>query len=150
MARGYLIILGGGGILGLAYLAGALGYPWGSMAQPGPGLYPFVVGILIVISALGAGLEARVRRLRVRAVWPKGRDRWRVLAVLGSSLAYLLLLPYLGHAFNGTLVALVVLHFTGLRRWTLKIGLALGIGLGSYYLFSSVLNVPLPAGIWLD
>ncbi len=150
MGRTYLVTAITGTIVGLIYLAVALGYPWGKMAQPGPGFYPFIVGILIVISAFGVGLEAKLRRLMIEAQWPKSMDRFRLLAVLISSLAYVLLLPYVGHPFSGTMLSLLVLHFMGLPRWPVRVGLAIGIGLGSYYIFSILLGVPLPVGIWFD
>jgi hypothetical protein len=50
----------------------------------------------------------------------------------------------------GTLVSLVVLRVMGLSRWPLCIGLAIAVGLGSYYLFGKILDVPLPVGIWFD
>jgi hypothetical protein len=48
----------------------------------------------------------------------------------------------------GTLVTLAVLQIMRLQGWALKLGFSLAIGLGSYYLFSVLLGVPLPTGIW--
>lgn len=139
-----------GSVLAIGYLIAGQEYPWGKMAEPGPGVYPLAVGILMLASAVGLGLEARVRRLRLETPWPTAAQGRRVLAVLASSLAYALLLPYLGHLFMGTLVSLVVLRVMGMARWSLSIGLAVAAGLGSYYLFGRILDVPLPVGIWID
>jgi putative tricarboxylic transport membrane protein len=77
---------------------------------------------------------------------------WKPHGRLGraSGLGYALLLPYLGHPFAGTLVALIVLRVMGLPRWPLCIGIAIAVGSGSYYLFGRILDVPLPMGFWLD
>jgi hypothetical protein len=150
MGNPYSITAAVGSVLAIGYLIAGQEYPWGKMAEPGPGVYPLAVGILMLAGAVGLGLEARVRRLHLGAPWPVGAGRWRVLAVLASGLGYALLLPYLGHLFMGTLVSLIVLRVMGLPRWPLCIGLAIAVGLGSYYLFGKILDVPLPVGIWFD
>ena len=135
-------------LLAVAYLAEATRYPRGTMAQPGAGVFPLVVGALMLIAALATGVEARSRKTWEKMNWPRGWDALRVLAVLTASLGYILLLPYLGHPLGGTLVTLAVLQVMHLRGWVLKLILSLLIGLGSYYLFAVVLGVPLPTGIW--
>ena len=135
-------------LLAVAYLAEAMRYPRGTMAQPGPGLFPLAVGALMLIAALGTGLEARSRKTWEEMDWPRGLDALRVLGVLAASLGYVLLLPHLGHPVAGTLVTLAVLQMMQLRSWVVKLTLSLVIGLGSYYLFAVLLGVPLPTGIW--
>ena len=136
-------------MFGLAYIVEALSYPRGTMAQPGPGLYPLLLGALILLSSLGTGLELLFRRFEKEeaAIWPRGASGRRLLFVLAASLAYGLLLPYLGHPFIATLVTLVVLQVMGVRSWPLKITIALLIGIGSYYLFGKLLAIPLPMGV---
>lgn len=148
MRRALLAMAASGLVLALVYLAEALRYARGTLAEPGPGLYPLLVGTLLVLGSLGIGLEAVVQRAHDGVGWPEGPARWRMLALLAASLGYVILLPYLGHPLAGALVTLVVLHVMGLRRWPLKVGLALVVGLGSHYLFTVVLGVPLPVGIW--
>lgn len=135
-------------LLAVAYLAEAMRYPRGTMAQPGPGLFPLAVGALMLIAALGTGLEARSRKTWEEMDWPRGSDALRVLGVLAVSLGYVLLLPRLGHPVAATLVTLVVLQMMQFRGWVVRLTLSLVIGLGSYYLFAVLLGVPLPTGIW--
>jgi len=136
-------------LLAVAYLAEAMRYPRGTMAQPGPGLFPLAVGVLLLIVAVGSGLEVWLDGTSGDMGWPRGSDALRVLAVLATSLGYVVLLPYVGHPVAATLVTLAVLQVMHVRGWVLKVGLSLGLGLGSYYLFAVVLGVPLPAGIWV-
>ena len=135
-------------LLAVAYLAEAMRYPRGTMAQPGPGLFPLAVGALMLIAALGTGLEVRSRKRWEEMDWPRGLDALRVLGVLAASLGYVLLLPHLGHPVAATLVTLVVLQMMQFRGWVVRLTLSLVIGLGSYYLFAVLLGVPLPTGIW--
>jgi putative tricarboxylic transport membrane protein len=150
MGSAYSITAAVGSVLAIGYLIAGWDYSWGTMAEPGPGVYPLMAGLLMLAGAVGLGLEARLRRFRLDAPWPSGAGRWRVLAVLASGLGYALLLPYLGHPFAGTIVSLIVLRVMGLPRWPLCIGFAIAVGLGSYYLFAIILDVPLPVGIWFD
>lgn len=143
--RGIAII---GGVLSVVYLAMAMKYPMGSLSRPGPRVYPLFVGILLLVSSLGIGLGAKSKPASDQSEWPKGEGQWRMLAVLAASLIYVVALPYLGHLITSAGVMMVVLHVMGMRSWLLKIGLALVIGIGSLYLFSVILGVPLPRGIF--
>lgn len=146
MRRGRLTVSLLGVLLSLGYLAEALNYPLGTMAQPGPASYPLVIGALLLGASLSIGLEAYRSSSAEPAPWPLGADRRRLAAMTAASAGYVLALPLLGHLLSGTLIALVVLQVMGLPRWPLKIALALALGVGSYYLFAVVLGVPLPAG----
>ncbi len=137
-------------LLGVVYLVEATRYARGTMAEPGPGLFPLGIGALLLSAALATGLEAWSRRTWEDIDWPRGRDALRVLAVLALGLSYALLLPWLGHPVAASLITLAVLQLMRLQGWALKLGLALGLGLGSYYLFAVVLGVPLPTGLWFE
>ncbi len=136
-------------LVGLLYTAEALRYARGTAAQPGPGVYPLLVGALWLAGSVSTGLEAMLMDPGVRVEWPVGTARWRIVAIMAAVLGYAGLLPYLGHPVAATLVALVVLQVMGARDWRLKLGQALLLGLGSYYLFALVLGVPLPLGFGL-
>lgn len=140
------------GILGLIlaflYLLEGSRYPQGSMAQPGPGLYPLLLGSLLLFSASGLVLEAMFGSSEPSVAWPSGSARRRFLAVLGATLGYILLLPYLGHALAAALLTLAVLHSMGSSPWPLKIMLSFVLSLASYYLFVLLLGIPLPPGVW--
>jgi putative tricarboxylic transport membrane protein len=129
------------------YFAEALRYPRGTLATPGPGLYPLFVAALIVVGALGTVVEALKRTTTEELDWPRGMVARRVTIVLAAVIAYILLLLYLGHAISGTLSALVILRAMGMKSWPRSIGLALLAGLGSHLLFTLALDVPLPGGV---
>lgn len=135
------------GLLGLAYMVMGLGYPMGSLARPGPGIFPVFVGILLLLGCVGTGFEAISKPAPTKVDWPKGKERWRILAVISACLIYSVTLLVLGHLLSTTVVISVVLHVMGIRSWFLKIGMGLAIGLGTLYLFSNFLGVPLPKGI---
>jgi len=135
-------------VLSFLYLWGALDYSRGTMDQPGPGLYPLWVGILLVAASIGSIVANLLKPAQGELEIPKGKDLGRVLTVLGAAVAYMLLLPYAGHLLSSILLIFVVLHTMRLRSWPMKIGFTIVIALGSYYLFDILLLVPLPRGFW--
>ena len=150
MGRTLIILAITGIILSLSYIVEALHYPWGNLAQPGPGFYPLLIGILLGVGFLGTGLEAALLKSSRKVDWPRGASLGRVVAIALGGLGYVLFLPFLGHPVAGGLVTLVVLQAMNLPSWPLKIGLSLANGFGSFFLFSVLLGVPLPMGFWQD
>ncbi len=134
------------GLLALGYVADGLKYPLGTAAQPGPGIYPLLVGGLLLLASIGLGVEASTSPPQGEVDWPRSADLRRVAGIIASILGYVILLPIVGHPIVGTLATLSVLHVVGLPSRPAKFGLALALGLGSYYLFARILGVPLPAG----
>jgi hypothetical protein len=135
---GVVFLLAGGG-----FSWGALGYKFGSSAQPGPGYFPFTLGI--VLAALGliqifnsvmmAGSEQR----KV-GPWP-----WKaILWIVGGIAIFGLVLPY-----AGLLIALPLLMITTARasedfRWQESLLSALVVTLGSWLLFVRILKLEIP------
>lgn len=148
--RALLVTSGVATLVSVLYLVEGIRYPWGTAAQPGPAVYLLPVGLLLLIGSLGVGIEALLQKPTEVVQWPDARGTRRVLAILAAVAAYMLLLPNLGHPLSGALVVLVVLQVMRLPNWPLKIGLALLVGLGSYYVFAVLLGVPLPRGMWFD
>jgi putative tricarboxylic transport membrane protein len=134
-------------VLSLLYLGGALAYPRGTMDQPGPGLYPLFVGVLLVTASIGSIVTDLLNPAPGVLEIPKGTDLGRVLTVLGGAVAYVLLLPFAGHLLSSILMVFIVLQAMGLTSWPMKIGFTIVIALGSYYLFDILLMVPLPPGL---
>ncbi len=148
MRRAHLILSAAGTAVTGIYVFESLRYPWGTLAQPGPGFYPTLIGILLGVGFLGTGIEAAITGPAGKAGWPRGISLGRVLAIAAGGLGYVFLLPRVGHPIAGGLVTLVVLQAMNLPSWPLKIGLSAANGCGSFLLFSTVLGVPLPLGPW--
>ncbi|MEF7613993.1 tripartite tricarboxylate transporter TctB family protein [Aquincola sp. MAHUQ-54] len=92
-------------VVGIAFAWGATSYSFGSSARPGPGYFPFGLGILMAI--LGAFVLFQSLTIETETGDPIGRWAWKPLAiVVGSVAAFGWLLPHLG-----MFVALPVLVF---------------------------------------
>ncbi len=139
-------------LVALFYLATALGQPLGTRSQPGPGVYPILVGLLMLGSSLGLVLQAmRGRQATQPSIeWPTRLAGWRMLAVAGASAGYIFLIPYLGDTLAGIGAMLLVLRAMGMRRWWMASALAVGMALAFHYVFVALLSIPLPRGVLFD
>ncbi len=132
--------------LGVMYLAATCRYPLGTAKQPGPGLYPLIVGGLLLFSSLATAWQTR--SLPAGDIeWPRGAGRWRTGAIFLAVLAYIVLLPDFGHPLASALTIFISLQALGGLRWPTKIFLAVFLGVASFYLFNNLLGVPLPGRI---
>lgn len=123
----------------------ALRFPLGEMAQPGPGAYSLVIGVLMFVAAAGALLELRTEASLEVADLPPPRARWRLAALLAVILAYILACGLVGHFVAATVLMMVVLMLMEPSRPWRNIILALFLAGGSYYLFVVLLDVQLPS-----
>ncbi len=134
------------------YLATAAHLPLGARHQPGPGVYPILVGLLMLGSSIGLALQAMLggQAAQTPVEWPTGVAGRRMLAVAGASAGYILLLPYVGDAVAGVATALLVLRVMGMKRWWAAWALAVGLALTFHYVFVVLLSIPLPRGLLFD
>lgn len=151
MERSLVLVSVIGLVLALGYLAEAMRYSWGTLARPGSGVYPVLVGVLLAASCIGICVEGLLRRSGVAAsAWPAGAALARAGGIVSVSLGYILFLPYVGHLVAATVVALVVLRAMGLIRWWLLGSLGVALAVGTHFLFAVWLRVPLPQGVWFE
>ncbi|HLA38457.1 MAG TPA: tripartite tricarboxylate transporter TctB family protein [Candidatus Glassbacteria bacterium] len=139
-------------VVGLAAAADATPLRLGTPGRPGPGFFPFCLGLALCIVSLGLLRNS----WRASAPPPTGKlvskelaggDRkivWVTLALLG----YAFTLEPLGFALATFLLLLFLNQVVKPRRWPAAIGASALITLLAYGLFH-VLRVQLPAGAWI-
>ena len=135
-------------VLGGAYLGGSFKLPLGTAKIPGAGLFPFVLGIILVaLSSSLLLLSFRAKEIPREDAFPTGRDRQRVVAVALTLLFFAAFLKPLGFGVCSAVMMVAVLKLFGLRSWIKAIFISLVTIAISYYLFVIVLDIPLPRGI---
>ena len=119
--------------------------PLGTAGRPGPGYFPLLLAILLIV--LGAILIVRGKdAAKIRALsWPEAPH---AVAILGCCLFISLFMETIGYR----LTLLLVLGFLfgvmeRIKPW-LTLVLTFGFSLGTFWLFDSLLRVPLPRGGW--
>jgi putative tricarboxylic transport membrane protein len=129
--------------LGLFGAWQSLAFPLGSTAEPGPGFLPLVLALVVfafgLLVAIRGGHAPAFTRERFRGAG-------KVAAILGGLVFVALAMEWLG--FRATIVVLLVYCLGVIERKPLLVtaGLAFGMAFGSYYLFATLLQVPLPNG----
>jgi hypothetical protein len=84
-------------VIGLAFAWGALDYKFGTSASPGPGFFPFGLGL--VLALLGAVVLLKSLTIETADGEPVGRLAWRpLLVILAGVLAFGVALPRFGLA----------------------------------------------------
>jgi len=118
--------------------------------HPGPEFFPNVLAGLLIIAAITLFIQGVRKGERLSLFDPgelKGMGLMNVILVLGAIVFYIYLSDFLGF-----LVTSFILLF-GMAKWlgvSLRNSLIVGVGvtLGIYVLFSKLLLVPLPWGLW--
>lgn len=117
--------------------------PLGTFRQPGPAFIPILLASLLVIFGvvlvLTAGRTPSLSSIR----WTEWRH---ALAILGTSVFSVFAIERLGYRFTVLLVLGFLFEVVEKRGWVLSLALAFTLSFGSFFLFYTVLRVPLPEG----
>jgi putative tricarboxylic transport membrane protein len=128
----------------IAYIS--WGYGFGSIARPGPGLYPFFVGSAIV--AFAAILVASHLRAPPQHE-PLEKGQRRTLAIMAITFSlWVLAMPILGYALVTGLAAFAFCKTMKLEGWRKPLAVAAGTAVFIYLLFDKWLYIDLPRGIF--
>lgn len=139
-----VLLLTAGGVI--AYVSWDYGF--GSLSRPGPGLYPFFVGIAIAAFAFLI-LVANVRSGQSYEVLD--REGARTLAVMSATFClWILTMPVLGYVLVTLVATFVFAKAVRLEGWVKPLAVAGGTALFIYLLFDVWLYIDLPRGIFAD
>ena len=139
-------------ISGAALALFAIGVIWesrklqlGTFRVPGPAFLPVLLAVLLlifgVLLAATGGRAERFRSLR----WKELPHAAAILAVCAVSA---LALERLGYRLTVLLVLAFLVKVVEKRSWLVAAVFALAVSFGSFYLFYTLLRVPLPLGPW--
>lgn len=119
--------------------------PLGTHNQPGPGYFPLLLAILLII--FGGILIARggLTRAFRSLSWSEAPH---AIAILACSVFATLFMERVGYRITMIIILGFLLGaMERIRLWQ-ALTLTLSLALGSFWLFDSLLRVPLPRGGW--
>ena len=118
-------------------------FPLGSVTKPGPGYMPMLLaGILAAMALLVIWTGGRSP-----ALGSLGWSEWRhAVAILGGCVFAALALERIGYRLTVILLVAFLLWVVERKRPVVTMAVALGLSLGTFYVFSTLLRVPLPLG----
>ena len=132
-------------VLGFAVTIVSWGYGFGSLSRPGPGLYPFFIGVAIAVFAFFILLE----ELRSQTSKPL-LDQERAKTLLFMTLTFclwILAMPFLGYVAVTLAATYAFCKIMKLEGWRKPLTVSAGTALFIYLLFDYWLYIDLPRGI---
>ena len=129
--------------LGVAWIA--WNYGFGSLARPGPGLYPFFVGTAITVFALR--LLVTDWRCPAPPLLDRSALRTVILIALTCSL-WIVAMPLLGYVVVTLLACFAFCKILKLEGWGKPLAVSGGTAAFIYLLFDRWLYIDLPRGVF--
>jgi drug/metabolite transporter (DMT)-like permease len=130
-------------VVGAAFAWGATTYSFGSSARPGPGYFPFGLGVILAI--LGAIVMFKALTIEVEGGDPIGAFAWKPLITILASIAIFgFILPKLG-----MIISLPILIFTSAWagdefHWKDALINSIVLTVGSWLIFIKGLSLTIP------
>ena len=136
----FLLLVGGYALIH------SLRLPLGNWNQPGPGVFPLILSLLL--SAIGVALLVSSKGGNPFN-WKDSLSRQnKTWAIMGLTAGFIVGFNRLGFVFTSGLYLLVLLYWVCRFRLPMAVGLAAGITGAGWYLFVKILNLQLPPGLW--
>jgi hypothetical protein len=117
--------------------------PLGTLHQPGPAYIPIFLALLLLIFGVCLAVTARRAPLLSSLSWTEWRH---ALAILAVCVFAVLGMERLGYRVTILLVLGFLLRIMEKCGWVLTVSFALTLAFGSFFLFHTILRVPLPQG----
>jgi putative tricarboxylic transport membrane protein len=138
--------------LGMAVAVIAYNLKLGTLRNPGPGLMPFFLGIILSICSLPIIVRSfliikRKKKQGDEGMW-SGVEFRKLIFVLTSLLGYTMLLEKIGFVLTTFLLLLSLFKTINSQKWSwvlIQSGLTVLI---TFLIFSVFLKVELPWGLW--
>ena len=126
--------------LAVAAIVGSLALGVGSPGEPGPGTWPLLIALaLLVLSVVLASLARRTTDAErfTRASWP-------VLAGLATMILFVSFIGVIGFEIPAALLTFLWLRYLGGESWRLSIIISIAVVVAFYVIFVGALSVRIP------
>ena len=144
--------------VGVVYETMALNMPRGTLAYPGPGLFPLIIGAFMIAMALGCLVRDLLPRKtsEITAAAPTAtetpaaaeeRDVRKTFQLIALMICYIFALKPVGFPLAICAFLAIAIRIFGYRKWLPALAMAVVITVISYLSFVVGLSVPLPLGI---
>ena len=127
-------------VIGIAGATLAASYGLGSLSEPGPGLWPFTISVIII--GLSVLLLVVGRHLHDSEAFT--RSSWQPVIGIVTFVALGALMPVVGFELPSLAMCIVWLRFLGGETWRSTVVVSLATVAGFYFLFLYGLRIPLP------
>jgi len=128
-----------------AYFIGAVRLPFGSINEPGPGLFPIIIGAIgTILSAYVLGESIKKKE---NAQEGKTQNSALLFNYIGSLIGLVFFFKWIGSLCGVFLLVLLLMKASRLPGWRLPVIVSIIASSVIYLVFGYWLKVSLPAGI---
>ena len=124
--------------VGVAAALGARDLGVGSLTNPGAGLWPLVVGAVLVITGAAVAVRPGEEAETI------GRDAWVVVVACVSLVAYTVVIRAVGFELPTAILLAFWLRVLGGEPWRTTVAVSVGVTVVAYVVFILALGVALP------
>jgi len=137
------------GLYGLVF---SLHLPMGKMREPGPGVFPLAISILLCTSGLLWFMVSRnSKQKREKTNWGNFfRNLITPAKIVGLTLGFILTLNRIGFLLSASLYTVSLFLLVSRYKWCVSTVLGLIIGIASWFAFEKFLSVQFPGGFWFQ
>ncbi len=146
-------------LFGAFFLLYDIKYPMDTWANPGPGVFPLMVGAVLVILAAwqlvqeirkpnpqGAKENREGARKSITASLQRVRGETKPFFMIAVFVVYLLMVKWVGFFISNFLFVIISSKLIGAKGWGRPIALSAGVSLFCYFLFEVWLKLSFPRG----
>ena len=132
----------------VAFSAGALKYyTYSGPGGPGPAFVPFWLGVIMAVLAAML-LVGALRSGDPGVQWlPQGDGLRRLCVVLGVTVAFVALLPFVGMILGTALFLVILMRLLDRTAWPVSLSVAAATAGTNYLVFTYWLKVPFPVSV---
>jgi hypothetical protein len=117
--------------------------PLGTFRLPGPAFVPALLALLLLAFGLLLIVSGNSAPLLASLSWTGG---WHTVAILAMCAFAAFALERLGYRLTMVLALVFILKRVEQRGWAVSLTFACALSFGSFFLFHSIMRVPLPLG----
>jgi putative tricarboxylic transport membrane protein len=117
--------------------------PFGTIRDPGAGAVPVLLALTLLVCSVTVVLGGAAAHPVATIPWTEWRH---AVAILGACAFMALAFERLGYRLTILVTLLALVSLVEEKGWVVGTVFAVGFSLGSYYLFNTLLRVPMPQG----
>lgn len=132
--------------VGLCFFSLSLKLPVGKFTQPGPGIFPLVLSLLLTVIGILIFFSGKEKQKTSRA--KDLENSLKPLTIILLTLAFIIFMGPLGYLFASFLYLLGLFSFVSRMKWFISAGISGILAAGTWYFFGKILGIFLPLGPW--
>lgn len=137
-------------LLGVFVLIEAILLPDGAEGVPGPGMFPVIIAVILILSACALFISTlRMKPEDNTKIEPFSKDAKRVYLSMAALIVYILVLPYVGFCTTTAVMLFFFLNWFSKKGIVPCVLISVLITAVIYLIFNRLLNVPLNFGLLL-